>query len=223
MMLGPHIKAVGFDMDGTFMNTRVDYPRLSRVIPDVMEEEGIPMTARSGTDTRNMGIPFRWVYDAGRWDEIDIILKKIGDRRTEIEKEYYKDSSPFPLAVETMLALKHKGYKVGILTRGGREYAEAVLNLWNVYDSFDAVVCRDDFAFEDEKPSPMAMKHLADGLGVKPEEIVYLGDNLSDWHTARDSGAEFIGVLSGSCSYDDWKENGVVNIIEGVRKLMDYI
>ncbi|MGI5964534.1 MAG: HAD family hydrolase [Candidatus Methanomethylophilaceae archaeon] len=223
MMFRPGIKAVGFDMDGTFMNTHVDYPKLSRVIPEVMEEEGIPMNDLRETDSEKMGIPFGWVYDAGRWDEIDIILGKIGDRRTEIEKEYYKDSSPFPLAVETMLALKHKGYKVGILTRGGREYAEAVLGLWNVYDSFDAVVCRDDFPFEDEKPSPMAMKHLADGMGVKPEEILYVGDNLTDWYTAKNSGAEFVGVLSGSCSYGDWKENGVENIIDGVGNLMDYI
>ncbi|HKM13869.1 MAG TPA: HAD family hydrolase [Candidatus Methanomethylophilaceae archaeon] len=225
MKIDSHIRAVGFDMDGTFMNTRVDYPLLGNVIVDIMKEEGIsiedPMWERNHL---MIAVPIHdWIYKAGRWDEVDRIIQEINDRTTVIEKKYYKESSPYPLAVETMDALKNKGYKVGILTRGGRDYAESVLNLWNLYDCFDSVVCRDDYAFEDAKPSPRSMEHFAKELGVSAKEILYLGDNVSDWHAARDSGASFTGVLTGGCTSKDWDEAGVVDVIDSVGELLDRI
>lgn len=225
MKINSHIRAVGFDMDGTFMNTRVDYPRLRNVISDIMKEEDISIDDPAWS--RNhlmMNVPIHeWIYKAGRWDEADRILQRINDRTTAIEKMYYKESSPFPLAVETVDALKNKGYKVGILTKGGRDYAESVLGLWDLYDCFDSVVCRDDHAFEDAKPSPKSMEHFAKGLGVSTEEILYVGDNIIDWYAARDSGASFTGVLTGGCTSEDWDNAGVKDVIGSVGELLDRI
>jgi phosphoglycolate phosphatase len=225
MAIGSHIKAVGFDMDGTFMNTHVDYPRLRNVLNDVMKEEGIPVGESVWSKEGVLiSVPLHdWIRNAGRQKDEDRIIREINNRSTAIEKMYYRDSSPFPLAVETLVALKQKEYKVGILTRGGRDYAESVLGLWNLYDGFHTVVCRDDYAFEDAKPSPMSIKHFARELDVQPEEVLYLGDNLSDWYAARDAGADFIGVLSGGCNTDDWKEAGVSTVIDGVGDLLDMI
>lgn len=225
MKIDSHIRAVGFDMDGTFMNTRVDYSRLRNVLSDIMKEEGISVDDPAWNhDHLMINVPIHeWIYKAGRWGEVDQIIQKINDRTTAIEKIYYKDSTPFPLAVETMDALKNKGYKVGILTRGGRDYAESVLNLWNLYDRFDSVVCRDDYAFEDAKPSPRSMEHFAKELGVSTKEILYLGDNVSDWHAARDSGASFTGVLTGGCTSKDWDNAGVKDVIKSVGELLDRI
>ena len=225
MALDPHIKAVGFDMDGTFMNTRVDYPRLRRVLYDVMAEEGISMEDPLwNQDNLLVSVPiYEWIYKAGRWDDVDDIIQKINDRSTAVEVMYYEEASPFPLAIEVLVALKQKGYKVGILTRGGRQYAETLLDNWNLYEKFDAVVCRDDYGFEEAKPSPMSMKYFAEEMEVRPEEILYLGDNLSDWHASRDSGASFIGVLTGGCTSKDWEEAGVTNVIKGVGDLLDHI
>lgn len=225
MVIGSHIKAVGFDMDGTFMDTRVDYLSLKSVIGDVMREEGIPvgesLWSKEGV---LISVPVHnWIRDAGRRDDEDEIIQKINDRSTVIEKKYYKESTPFPLAIDTLNALKENDYKVGILTRGGREYAEAVLGLWDLYDEFDSVVCRDDYAFEESKPSPMSMKHFARELGVDTEEILYLGDNLSDWYAARDAGSDFIGVLTGGCDSEDWEVAGVTDVINDVSELLNMI
>jgi phosphoglycolate phosphatase-like HAD superfamily hydrolase len=48
------------------------------------------------------------------------------------------------------------------------------------------------------------MNYFADELGVKPSEILYLGDNRSDYYSARDAGAKFVGVLSGSMDKEGW-------------------
>ena len=49
------------------------------------------------------------------------------------------------------------------------------------------------------------MYYFADELEVEPSEILYLGDNVTDYYSARDAGAIFIGVLSGSADETVWK------------------
>ena len=72
-------------------------------------------------------------------------------------------------------------------------------------DRFDALVGRDYSEYDDAKPSPKAMEDFASELGVLPEEILYLGDNVADFHSARDAGAMFIGVLSGTADAQTWE------------------
>ena len=52
--------------------------------------------------------------------------------------------------------------------------------------------------------SPVAMVEFARLLGVEPSEILYVGDNQTDWMSAHGAGASFVGVLSGHCTEDDW-------------------
>lgn len=107
--------------------------------------------------------------------------------------------------MECIDILHSKGLKVGILTRGSRRYAELALSRFDALDRFDALVGRDYSEYDDAKPSPKAMVDFASELGVLPEEILYLGDNVADFHSARDAGAMFIGVLSGTADAQTWE------------------
>ena len=65
------------------------------------------------------------------------------------------------------------------------------------------------------KPSPKAMIDFAKELGVEPSEILYVGDNRTDYYSARDAGATFVGVLSGSMDREGWlKEDPDMIIVE---------
>ena len=122
--------------------------------------------------------------------------------------EFIDEAKPFPGSLECIPILKSKGLKVGLLTRGSVEYGTRALTMMGVIDDFDAVVGRDSIDYDLAKPSPQAMFEFARRLGVKPSEILYLGDNLTDYYSARDAGTPYIGVLSGSMSKERWlKEN----------------
>ena len=49
-----------------------------------------------------------------------------------------------------------------------------------------------------------AMEEFAAELGVRPEEILYVGDNSTDWMSAHGAGASFVGVRTGSGSDEMW-------------------
>lgn len=225
MALDPKYKAVVFDMDGTFMKTKIDYMKLHNAIFDELMSMGVPKHAivrRTGREEMESGI--RWLMNNGRNDDAGSVRQRVSDRLTSIEKEFSDQSLPFEGAVDAVKALRKKGYKTGILTRGGHGYAEYILNRNSALDLFDTIVARDDFPDEEAKPSPKAMINIGRILGVTPEEILFLGDSEMDWLTAKDSGAGFYGVLTGGFRLENWKRSDPdIEVIYGVASLLDMI
>ncbi len=208
MSIDPKYRAVCFDMDGTLLDTKVDYVRMSQLVYDVFAELGVPeeVIDRGQGFKFNIDKGYAWLSDHGMKEEMYGINARVAKQSRDIEMENVHLAKPFPGGREMLLALREKGYMTGVLTRGCREYAEAALSTAGVIDLLDAIIARDDYPETDAKPSPAAMRHLADRLDLRPEEILFLGDHLFDYQCASSSGAEFIGVLSGTYKNDDWLE-----------------
>ncbi|MBQ2762250.1 MAG: HAD hydrolase-like protein [Candidatus Methanomethylophilaceae archaeon] len=206
MPLDPKYRAICFDMDGTLLLTKVDYVKMSNLVFDVFEELGVPESAIN----RNNGYKFnieggcKWLIDNGRSADLYTIQGRISNLARDVEMEFVDEAKPVPGISEILFKLREMGYKIGVLTRGCREYAETALKVCEVYSLLDGIVARDDYPEEEAKPAPIAMKHMADDLGVRPEEILFFGDHTFDYNCAVDSGAGFIGVLTGTLDREDW-------------------
>jgi len=202
------IKAVGFDLDGTFLKTHVDYSKLNGADLRVLESHGIPwQDIDFGDSPKRPRAPVReWLEANGRGSEFPAISEEIDEAFTAIELEFVDEAAAFPGSRECIPAIKAKGLKVGLLTRGSRRYAEAALEVNGLTGAFDVVMGRDYSDYDNAKPSPVAMMEFAGELDVSPSEILYVGDNLTDWMSASGAGAMFAGVLSGSCKESDWKK-----------------
>ena len=217
--------AVGFDMDSTLLDTDVDYFRLRRVVSGEMRRAGVPehLLDDSEPSKFNLDRGMRYLIDNGRAGEIDGILKRVDKEIRSIEMENSDRAKIYEGADKMLRYLRSRGYKVGVLTRANREYATKALTISGVIGLLDAVVCKDDFHESESKPSPAAMRNLADALDVVPAEILYLGDSKIDHHCARDSGAGFIGVLT-KYTKDDWMTvDKNVNTIPTVTELMEIL
>ncbi|MCL2143222.1 MAG: HAD family hydrolase [Methanomassiliicoccaceae archaeon] len=214
--------AVGFDMDSTLLRTDVDYSELTKVVFTEMAKAGVPesiMSVAEGTSRSNLDAGIKYLERNGRAGDVDRIVKKINGGVKAIEMRNVMTATPYEGAEMMLMHLKGKGYKVGVLTRGSREYAVKALTVSGVIDILDALVCKDDFPENESKPSPAAMRHLADALGVTAADILYLGDNKFDYFCARDSGAGFAGVLT-RYTKKDWETFGNVDVINTVTDLM---
>ena len=187
------IRAVGFDLDGTFMNTRVDYVRLNSTDRTVCISHGVPFDEIDfGDSPKRLREPIRrWMEDNGRGSEYPELSREIDDALTECECEFADEATPFPGSVECLGRL-----------RESLAYAKRVLG--PVFDEFDAVMGRDHSCYDNAKPSPVAMVEFAELLGVRPNEILYVGDNSTDWMSAHGAGARFVGVRTGSGSDAMW-------------------
>ena len=220
-----NIKAVGFDLDGTFLKTHVDYGKLNAVDIDVCGEYDIPFDELIFTTEKRLRQPiFDWLTANGRAGECRTISDEIDRRLNAIEMEFVDEAKPFPGSLECVRALRSKGYMVGLLTRGSEMYGNTALTKVGIRDEFDVVMGRDYSNYDDAKPSPKAMLSFAEQLNVEPSELLYIGDNRTDYHSARDSSTHFVGVLSGSMDRESWlEEDPDMLIIQYAGDILAYL
>ncbi|MGI6008636.1 MAG: HAD family hydrolase [Methanomethylophilus sp.] len=227
MALDPRITSVGFDMDGTVMHTYVDYMKLGRAIIDVLTSAGVPEEAMAGAThyklAMNQGLD--WMRAHGKGREVQALENRLGAISTQIEMENASMATVFPGVPEMLDLLKSKGYRIGILTRGGRAYATKVLSESGMLKKFDGVVARDDYPEEESKPNPIAIDHLAAAMGADRQGILYVGDREVDYMTAKAAGIPFYGVETGGMTEDIWKTrcSPDVKVLHSAADLADIV
>lgn len=198
-------KAVAFDLDGTLVNTDVDHFALDEVNRYVLMPLGFPVDEIWEDWDRTSRQPlYDWLEHHGRSSERKHLDELLDDRCLAIEKLGAEGSSIFGGIIDTLSELKESGVRLGVVTRAGHEYAEMLLAQYGMLGFFDAVHGRDDFGMSDAKPSPKAMYHMADALGVSLSEMLFVGDSPTDYRSAHDAGVDYAGVMTGSGSLELW-------------------
>jgi len=103
--------------------------------------------------------------------------------------------SPYPKVRETLIKLKSMGLVLGIVSDAPRMQAWLRLAEMNITEFFDVVVALEDT--NRLKPSSMPFRQALKKLGVKAEEVLFVGDNPE-----RDiKGAKSIGMRTALAKY----------------------
>lgn len=95
--------------------------------------------------------------------------------------ESYINLSPkqtllFPNALDTLSALKDKGYILHIITNGFQEVQYIKLNESKLSPFFDVIVCSEHIGFN--KPDKRIFIHALELAGAKAEDSMMIGDDL---------------------------------------------
>lgn len=101
--------------------------------------------------------------------------------------------SMFPGMGELIRELKHRGYKMGIVTSRMTNTTMQGLDKFGLRDCFESVVTCDHT--EKHKPDPEPVYIALDQLGSKPHESIMVGDSKFDVLCAKNAGV--ISVLVG--------------------------
>lgn len=156
-------------------------------------------------------------FNSALWPNADpdVILK------TEEKYYSYKTIPAVSGAVDAIKQLKHK-YRLSIVT--GKPPATATPNLKDA--GFDL----EDFEFiqtaadtTEHKPDPRVFDKTLRMLGMPPDVVLYVGDALNDFESARDAGLQFVAVLSGWYTREEFEAAGCENIINSVAELPSFL
>ncbi|WP_350342729.1 pyrophosphatase PpaX [Proteinivorax tanatarense] len=111
---------------------------------------------------------------------------------------------PFPMVKETLMILKEKGCKIGVVTSKSKKMCVKGLKLYDLFNFFDVVVSKEDTS--QHKPSPAPIIKALNDLQANPEaEVYYIGDSPFDIISAREAGVIPVGV-KWSVRLNDLKE-----------------
>jgi len=210
------IHAVAFDLDDTLVVTDRDRQTLLDEATDaagVRDIDRREYLAAHGAD----------LASETRAPIFDAVLDN-GD--PEAASRAYRDAVndalvPVP-GVPDLLAELRERYCVGLLTDGPSRAQRSKLERLGWTALFDTVVVTGEL--EAGKPDPRAFRALTDGLGVPPEETVYVGDNpTADVRGAKRAGMLAVQVLDGADDEPDpAADDSVVRtrLAEGVRNVL---
>lgn len=220
------VRAVIMDLDGTLIHTTVDFSRMKVRMIEALVERGIPpevMDLRQ-TVVGNMNAVHEHLVrqgNEGEWKDVEALVGEMMER-TEMERVHL--TRPVDGARPAMEELRRRGYRVALLTRGSRRYATAALGYAGLDGGlFEELIFRDDYPEREAKPNGIALRRIAERLGVRPEECLMVGDHLIDLACARSSAAGFAGVLTGSFKEADWQREGCPCVVASVAELLDLL
>jgi phosphoglycolate phosphatase len=196
-------KLILFDMDGTLVDS---VPDLAISINDMLVE--LDRDRATQDDIRG------WVGNgalvlvkralAGCRD-IDEIEESLALEGLDIFLRYYTQNlsaltRPYPTVVETLIALKARGYKMAIVTNKPYRFIEPILKIWEIDGIFELYIGGDTLS--QKKPDSMMLEYVCEKLGYSIEESVMVGDSKNDIIPANSLGMDSIAVTYGY-NYDE--------------------
>jgi len=144
------------------------------------------------------------------------LFTNIFEKSTTDEKV---DVSLLPTTKETLSYLSEKSYKLGIATADTKESMEYSLKKADIYHYFD-YFGSDDGQLKG-KPDPHMALEFCKRNGFKPEELLVVGDSISDKEFAFKSGAQFLGIVNDYGAFSS--DNRAEKTFRLVRRLEEII
>lgn len=215
------IKAVIFDLDGTLTDTL-----------DSIKISGDKMAEKFG-----MGPYSKEQYKLFVGDGAEKLVERCliagGDEKLTHFNEAYEEYKkifeeycmyrvePYDGITELLSALKAKDVKTAVLSNKPHDRTcEVIFSIFGK-ESFHVVQGQTEGIRR--KPSPEGVFHIMDKLGLKPDEILYLGDTGTDMQTGKAAGVFTIGALWGFREKKELLENHSDAIIKNPLQLLDYL
>lgn len=214
------VRAVLFDLDGTFADTAPDLGRaLNRMRADrslaPLPIETLRAHASSGARgliKAGFGLaPGNGDYEALRARFLALY-----------EESLCVDTRVFEGVPALLDAIGARGLRWGIVTNKAQRYTEPLLRELGFDRGAACVVCGDTTPHI--KPHPASLLRAAELLALPPAECLYVGDDLRDIQAARAAGMHFVaagwGYLGDGQDPQTW---GADAVLSGPHDILDLL
>jgi len=213
------VKAVVFDLDGTLMDSKIDYEKMGNRIRELLVSRGLPepledrrkvyqVISGGAATLREYGLPEA---------SLEATMAEMETIMNDIELEALDAMELKPYAREAVAELHGEGLGLGVATRSHREYTLRGLKRYDMLRFFHQVVSRDDVPYP--KPDPRHLLYTIKLLGVDPEDTLFIGDTTTDLQTADAAGVEFIGYWRDEAWAQRLMEGGCSRIVKDLREI----
>ena len=213
------VKAVVFDLDGTLMDSKIDYEKMGNRIRELLASRGLPepledrrkvykVISGGAATLLEYGLPEA---------SLEATISEMEAIMNDIELEALDAMELKPYAREVVMELHGEGLGLGVATRSHREYTLRGLKRYDMLRFFHHVVARDDVPHP--KPDPRHLLFTIRLLGVDPGDTLFIGDTTTDLQTADAAGVEFIGYWRDESWARRLMEGGCSRIVKDLREI----
>ena len=187
------VRGVLFDLDGTLIDSAPDLAGAANRLRADHGLEPLPLEMLRpmvGSGARGMvGVAFGVAPGQPQFESLrDAFL-------AHYEAGLLQRTHPFEGVDEMLSALEDAGIPWGIVTNKATRFTLPIVAGLNLAQRAAVVVCGDTTLHS--KPHPEPLWHAARAMGLAPEGVVYVGDDLRDAQAARAAGMAMVAATWG--------------------------
>ncbi len=216
--LGPRLKGVIFDMDGTLVST---LPLIVHCVNEIVEKYlGRTLTLEEVMST--FGPPAREIIRrlTGELGEVQSDAA-IQDYYSCYRRELPRRALLFPGIEELLGKLRGSGKRLGVFTGVERVLMDMTLDSFGLRKYFQVLVAGDDV--HRPKPDPEGLEIALTKLELRPKESMIVGDSTADILAGRVTGVVTAAALWSPENKGDPTEAGPDYVFRSVLELSDFL
>ncbi len=140
-------------------------------------------------------------------------------RKHVFQQDYLPQVKPIPRVRELLLRLQDAGIRLSLASSASTEDLKTYKKIAGIEDLIEEESSKDDA--DKSKPNPDIFVATLKRLGLKPEEVLALGDTPWDAEAAGKAGIWTIGVETGGWTREELLGAGCVEVYKDVGELLD--
>lgn len=215
------LRAVLFDMDGTLLDSAPDFIAITQAM---REARGLlPVAPKAIADVVSGGAramvaaAFNCAIDSAEFEAL----------RLEFLERYLQHCAvltrPYDGIPELLADIEKANLRWGVVTNKPVRFAEPIMQQLGLASRSALLICPDHV--KHTKPDPEPMLLACQQLGLQPEEILFVGDDLRDIESGRAAGTRTAAVSWGYIHPDDnpahWGADVLVDHPLKLRAVLD--
>lgn len=228
------IRAVLFDLDDTLTERSLKTPE---ALHKTLTQKGIEVSLGELEEailelkrkSKNMlgdqrgRVPHSELYHIWKFHFLKVLGLRGSNEQQSREADFHwmdiSNTRVYPDVIPTLIHLRCKGIKTGIVSDAYEEEIQQMLEIVNLdKELFDVIVGPD--TVEKAKPNPEAFMHALRQLKVNPEEAIYVGNDLErDYRGAERTGMKSFLIIRS----ENTKMHEGVRYIKSLISLIDYL
>ncbi len=206
------IKGIIFDKDGTLLDfDAMWYPVADRTAEDILKTLGADVPKEkilSALGVHDGSVSINGVLCWGTYGEMAVEIQKalaengfeasLGDVEKAAVESFHKNIMKGEIRPscsnisEFLKGLRDRGIKLAVVTTDDPYATGKSLDALGITEHFDRIYTAD--GIRPPKPDPQCIYEFCNDEGLKPEELLMVGDTLTDMNFAKNGGIKAIGV-----------------------------
>jgi phosphoglycolate phosphatase len=188
------IRSLAFDLDGTLVDS---LPGLAAAIDLALAKMGLPAAGEARVNTWIGNGADVLVQRALRWAEAS--TEKTTEMREHFDHFYAQTvddgSCLFPQVIETLARLAEQDYPMALVTNKPTPFVAPLLASLGIAEYFSLIIGGDDVV--QKKPHPAPLYWVLGKLGLRANELLFVGDSRNDIQAAQAAGCPSVGLTYG--------------------------
>ncbi len=201
-----NIKAIVFDCDGTLFNNIPIIKAATRNILERFEsdykENGITIEVMdllekiSESDLPNVLLDhYKLLNNVNFFKELPYAQKLEVLLMLHSKYKEYREFATLFSGTEELLKQLSEKYDLAVLTNFNKAETYPILKKFGILDYFKLILTLEDV--KDPKPNPQGIQKAIHGLNYSPENVLYIGDSVTDIITAKAAHVPSIAIHNG--------------------------